>query len=54
MAYKTKKLRISQKSSVSVHVGLKHIDVTVRLPIQQITKHALKAVFGKGARVTYG
>ena len=51
---KTKKLRISHQTKVIVHMGFRKMTLTVEMPIKRIAEQAVKAAFGKLARVSNG
>jgi hypothetical protein len=50
----TRTLHISKRSYVKVRMGHKIVEIILRLPLAPVAKNALKAVYGKRARVTNG
>lgn len=51
---KQKKLRISQKTTVKVHMGYRVMEIVIRMPIRRIAEQAVKAAFGTLATVKNG
>jgi hypothetical protein len=54
MAFRDISLRIDNQSRVKVHLGYKVAKITVELPVKQFARQAVKAAFGRKARIVGG